>query len=345
MTEPIRFKFKYLDEEGNESGWSSKKGSFDGETLLLDGEDIPVIAVLKAQRRFNRLLLTVATGEEEPGMLAFAVTKGNVRLLLGAINATTSARWADMHQEALAKEGKAAGFRTHACPHCRSTIDLTDMPATPQVYCPYCETVITVQGSPASDEDQHRVCDECGYFAKPREFTVFYFYFLVFFWGYSSSKRYMCPTCMRSEAWKMFFGNLLFVIGFPFAVIQLLRVYLADKSVAAASHAGLGKANLLSRKGRVTDALQAYMTISQNATDSAGIRYNCGLTFLNADDMAPAIEQFDSALRLCSNHIPSFEALCHCYEASGQPDKLAELRKSWGIEEETPPAVAEPVPE
>ncbi len=34
--EPLRFKFKWLDDQGNEAGILSKKGSFDGKTLVLD---------------------------------------------------------------------------------------------------------------------------------------------------------------------------------------------------------------------------------------------------------------------------------------------------------------------
>ena len=59
MPETIRFKFKYLDDQGNETGFLSKKGSFDGERLELDSEEIPAVAILRATRRFNRIILAL----------------------------------------------------------------------------------------------------------------------------------------------------------------------------------------------------------------------------------------------------------------------------------------------
>ncbi len=332
---PITFEFRYLNDNGQETGFMAKRGSFDGETLRLGKEDIAIIAVLRADKRFDRIILTLLLDTGATTHAAFAVKSKNLWELLQALNKETSARWALLRQEQLDKEGAGQRLRTRLCPYCESTVDLTGFADTPQMYCNYCDTIATVGGTPPKNEPAHALCDSCGYFSRPREFSTFYFYFLPFIYGFRQGKRYVCPGCMRGEAWKMFFLNLPFVLGAPFALIQLCRVYFSDRMGGKSSFAGLDSANVQARKGNLEPAIRSYVEICKNVADYSGVRYNAGLALLAKGDFANATTQFENALALCCNHAPSYNKACACLERSGQAERLIDLRKSWGDDTRT----------
>ena len=58
----------------------------------------------------------------------------------------------------------------------------------------------------------------------------------------------------------MFFGNMLFVIGFPFAVMQLIRAY-GGGSALSRDFAGLDRANILAKNGKDDRAAILYEKI------------------------------------------------------------------------------------
>jgi hypothetical protein len=138
----------------------------------------------------------------------------------------------------------------------------------------------------------------------------------------------------------MLFSNLIFILGVPFALFQLARVYLVDKTGLKSSFSGLDKANLLARKGKMEQAVQRYVSICSEVSDYAGIRYNAGLALADSGDSHRAATQFENALSLCSNHSPSFRAACVCHKESRRPDLAAALLAMWDPEaaEEPPPA-------
>ena len=152
----IRFKYKELNDQGGEVGFLSKKGAFDGETLKLDVHVIPVEAIVSAHCRFNRIMLQLLQedGEVQPAIIA--ITGGDRRQLLAGINAASSARWAEMIRADLEQKGKGDRFYAETCPYCRATIDLTDVPESPQTYCRFCESIITSQGQAPEDEADYR---------------------------------------------------------------------------------------------------------------------------------------------------------------------------------------------
>ncbi len=327
---PIRFKFRFLDDNGREAGFLSKRGSFDGTNLELGKETVPIIAVLRADKRFDRILLTLLAEDGAVSHAAFAVKTKNLHELLTALNRETSARWAVLRQEQLDKEGGGEKLRFRLCPYCEATVDLTNFGETPQIYCNFCDTIATVQGTPPKHEPAHALCDDCGYFSRPREFSTFYFYFLLVIYGWRQGKRYVCPGCMRGEAWKMLFLNLPFLLGVPFALIQLFRVYFSDRIGWKSSFAGLDAANVKARKGKWEPAIRSYVEICRSVSDYSGIRYNAGLALLAKGDAVAAATQFENALALCCNHAPSYNNACTCLEQSGQTGRLGELRTLWG---------------
>ena len=325
---PIDFKFKWINEQGQETGFLSKKGHFDGETITLEKTEIPVVVIVRTETYDNRMVLQAIAGNE-PVVIAFTVSKPSARELKTAIDAARSVSWAKMHREKLEEEGRGHDYRHEQCPHCGATLILTEMPRTPQLYCHFCNTLATVDPTveALAGERDLRICDECGMFSKPRKFTVFYFYFLVFFYGWNYRSTWRCPACMRGDAWKMFFGNLPFVLGVPVALTQLGRSY--GGSVIG-PFAGLDTANIKARKGNALGALAGYRAILQRVSHSAGVKYNLGLALRQQKDTARAVEMFRLALEDCSNYVPAYHHLAACYQELGDTEDLAELKRIWG---------------
>ncbi len=325
----FQFKFKFLNSQGQEEGFFSKKGSFDGETLQLDNAAIPVSAIVHLDNRDNRVVLAVAQKEGDPATVLFAVTSGSVATLKAALGKARSAVWADLHQSELKAKGRGSEFHAVDCPHCQATIDLTGHRQSPQVNCEFCHTVGTLH-APNKEESQYRICDECGMFSKPRKFTIFYFYFLLVVYGWSSRSTWRCPACMRGDAWKMLFGNLIFVLGVPVAIVQLIRAY--GGADLSAMYKGLDSANIKARKGNLEGAIGEYRRILETYPNAAGIKYNIGLAFTQQNQLNEAAITLQAALNDCCNYRPAATLLAHCYTQLGREEDLAALKSEWGHE-------------
>ena len=127
----------------------------------------------------------------------------------------------------------------------------------------------------------------------------------------------------------MLFGNLLFVIGVPVAVVQLCRSY--GGAIGIGPFAGLDTANINAQKGNVIPALDGYRAILDRVPHSAGVKYNLGLALMNQNEIERAAETFRLALDDCSNYAPAYHSLAECYQRLGETDKLAELNRIWGV--------------
>ena len=341
--ELARFKFKYLTADGQEAGFLSKKGSFDGATLTLDNTPIPIEAVPRVAKRFNRLVLSILQQNGGVEQLAIAITGGSARKLGALLNRVTSARWAAMRREALTKKGEGHTFKSRQCPWCDATVELTGHDDSPQMFCPYCDSVVTWRADGPVEEADLHACDGCGLYARPREFTIMYFYFLLVVYGYRYRKVYRCDTCMRPEAWKMLLGNAPFVLGVPVALGQLWRVYTGKGK----SFAGLDAANALARRGQVDAAAQRYELIEQRLGHCATVRFNHGLAYANANRWDEAAGQFRAALDDCANFTPGYQALSHSLQQMGPAgaEELRQLREQWDDAPEEPGAAAKPAGE
>ena len=175
-------------------------------------------------------------------------------------------------------------------------------------------------------------------FARPIKFTTFYFVFLIVFYWVSHGSTWRCPACMRREAWKMFFGNLIFLLGVPVAIVQLIRSY--GGSSPGGAYKGLDKANIKARNGDLMGALQIYRSILERVSYSAGLKYNIGLALLQQNDLERAAESFRISLEDCSNYVPAYQLLGPLYEDLGEQEKLEELKRMWE-DEETPEQAAD----
>jgi hypothetical protein len=325
----LQFKFKFINAQGHEEGFFSKKGTFDGEMLRLDQAAFPVGAILHLDNRDNRVVMSIAQTSGIPVTIMFSVTSGSVTALKAAIGKARSALWAKIRREELRAKGREHEFHAVECPHCEATVDLTGFRQSPQVSCEFCHT-ISDPDTPQKDETHYRLCDECGMFSKPRRFTIFYFYFLLVVYGWSSRTTWRCPACMRGDAWKMLFGNLIFILGVPVALIQLIRAY--GGADLKSMYRGLDSANIKARKGNLEGAIGEYRRILEQNPHAAGIKYNIGLAFTQQNQLDSAAITLESALNDCCNYRPAARLLVDCYSKLGQENKVADLNAEWGMD-------------
>lgn len=326
-----RFKFRWINEDGAEVGIRRQAGSFDGQTLKLDDVEVPVVAIIQTAHREDRMIIGVVTEDEQVASILFAVTGIDAETLKTEIDVVRSAVWAEIHQQDLEDRGLGYTCRIAECRHCGATLVLSKMPTTTQLYCNFCDSLTTLDDTLPTLPREHKfkICDECGMFSKPQKFTIFYFYFLLVVYGFRSRTTWRCPACMRGDAWKMFFGNLPFVVGLPVAIMQLVRSY--GSSLGRGNSGGLDTANLLARKGDAMGAFQRYRAILEHVPHSAGIKYNLALALLTQEDIPRAADTLEAALQDCSNYGPAFGLLKQCYEELGEDQKLARLLKQWDL--------------
>lgn len=336
----IDFKFRLLDDNGNETGFfRSKRGSFDGEILRLEEAKIAADSMYNVTVRDKFMSVTYMTDQGEIEGLAFSVYKTDIKELKQSIDISRSDKIAQREQQRLIEAGQADGFRTEICPHCQATISLNNLPQTPQTFCDFCETLFTVDGHldqnslDRDDEKTHRLCDDCGMYAHPRRFSIFYFYFLLVVYGWSYRKTYRCPGCMRGDAWKMFFVNMFGVLGLPVAVMQLVRSYFPGGSKGGKLK-GLDNANVLANKGKIEKALDSYESLMDSLPLNAGLKYNIGSGLATKGDFAHAEPMYQMSLEDCANYWPSLQGLLACYQMQEKTDELNQLRLRYGVQAE-----------
>ncbi len=336
---PIRFKFRWVDDDGNETGFfSNKKGSFDGQELVLDDIEIPAANIISMEVYEERLAVAFTVGDMGDTAM-FRVYKVRAADLKRAVDVVRSATWAEMTREKMVEQGRGGSFRTETCRQCTATLDVSDMPETPQVYCHFCDSLTTTGQGGLPNEHEFGLCEECQMYSKPKRFTIFYFYFLLVIWGFSSRVTYRCPACMRGEAWKMLFGNLLFLLGIPVAIVQLFRCY--GGKITGNVVAELDAANLRARKGDMLGALQGYQKVLEQVPFAAGVKYNLALALTEQNEIERAAETLELAFEDCANYAPAYSRLFDCYEHLGEEAKLQELRRIWGDDHEEATAVDE----
>jgi hypothetical protein len=331
---PLKFKFHFLNPQGQSTTMLARKGSFDGETLILDARSIPVRDLHFVARREQRLVLTVPISATEAEVITLSCSSKKQAVgLKEALDVVRSRYFAEQHRQELAKAGREGSYRDAECGLCGAVILLSDMAATPQLYCPYCDSLQTVQddGDRPANETQFRICESCHMFSRPEKFTIFYFWFVIVAYGIWTQEHWTCQACMRGKAWKMLWGNLIFVAGVPFALYQLGRAY--SGSIIGGAFRGLDTGNVKAIKGDIPGALQQYRAILERVPHSAGIKFNLGQALLMQQNFDQAARSFEAALQDCANYVPAYAQLRQLYSHLGQNEKLQQLDREWGAAE------------
>ena len=326
----LLFKYQLINEAGQPTGWLSKKGSFDGEQIHLDGESFPATSIVMTLLVKKVFVFVVDDQVQEPRTISLVMHSGNTQLLKTEVDRIRSADQVAKLEAAWRANGQMGPFRKEMCPNCAATLDLSHFDATPQIFCDYCDTIYTVPKQPETpaNESEYRLCEHCGMYSRPRKFTEFYFYFLFVVYGWWTNDSMRCPACMRGTAWRMLAVNFLFVLGIIPAVYQLIRAYASDKVSGVFS--GLHAANLKATKRNYSAATKIYQSILERLPLAAGIHYNLGLALVQNKEWERACSAFELSLDDCSNYRYAAGGLMHCYETLGRTTELAAMQQQWG---------------
>lgn len=335
MTEAMTFKFKFLDSDGQEDSFLAKKGALSPEGLVLGDESLPIEALGKASLHSKKYILLALNSSDEPVNIGLAITKGCAADLVRAMNALSSARLAKHYKEAIKESGEGGVFRFARCPHCRATVNLSDLPTTDQTACGYCDRLFSPENKAVPAEADFSLCEHCGYYGRVETRTMFYFYFLIFLWGFQSDALTACSVCAQKKNGWMVMANLLFILGLPNALYQwgrCLRAIEFDRS----EFGGLEKANQLAEKGKVDEAVAYYDRLTRNLSLAGGVHYNKGRALLMHQRGEEALAALEQALAQCSNYFPALQLLMEAYASCGRHEQLAALKKRYGIDAPAP---------
>ena len=336
---PLRFKFHFVNKNGQQTGFLRKKGFFDGTTIHLATATLPIHAVAKAIIRKNRLAFIFVTQSGQFDAITIQLGGPMLRTLHSAVNVVASAAQAETHRKSLEAKGRGGEYRIELCPYCHCVIDRSGLPDSPQTYCAFCDTVGTLvpHAHTPTDEKTFHHCAMCELYSQPTMFTTLYVYFLLVIYGYQYQTRYMCHSCMRSEAWKMVGVNLFFVIGFPFAVYQLVRAY-AGGSALSKTFAGLDNANTALKARQFERAAAQYQKILARVeglpqpVSLAGVKYNLALAFHRHGQFDAAAALYENVLADCANYVNAAQGLLDCYTRLNRTEDKAKLLKQWSDE-------------
>jgi hypothetical protein len=329
------FKFKYLNDRGQEHGLWAKKGEVRDGSLVLEGRAIPMAAIAHTLVRRNRLLLTVFTGPNQTSAFVMALHSGPkggkvfAEGLKQEIDRAFTAQQAAFRLEALRKEGRAGAFRVQQCPSCDATIDLSGFALSPQVYCRSCDTVSSPPGEAPADEANYHRCEKCGYYSRPAVFATTVVVFLIAAASWWSRQLFICHGCMRREGWVVLGKNLPTLVGAPFALPNLLRAYFGG-SARSKTFAGLDTANQHARAGRVDRAEPLYQAILTRTRHAAGVHHDRALARARAGDWTGCLDAIHAAWADCSNYAPALPLALQALQALGRASEAEALHTRWG---------------
>ncbi|PKK88650.1 MAG: hypothetical protein CVV64_17830 [Candidatus Wallbacteria bacterium HGW-Wallbacteria-1] len=315
MNTDLKFKFNFIDANGNTRFFLTKHGKLNDKSLELHEWNIDLSHIADTATRDNRLIIQL--GREfrpAPGLqdylldgcaLVAEIYGADARELEKNIDRVSSKTDAAKVQAALEQEGRGDQFKVCKCSNCKATVNISELPESEFIYCRYCESVLTLAGKVVTNGDQYRLCEECGMFSRVQNYTEFYFYFLLVVYGYSYKKRFMCDNCAGSMFWKMLLYNFLFIIG----IIPTMAVLYKSLVGRDSALAELGKANTLAAKGRFTEADQKFRNLRGKLSSHPGILYNMSMGHFRGNDGTFGGKLLLESMKSCSNFLPTMELI------------------------------------
>lgn len=330
----LQFRFRWKDRPAQFDSPSKMResGHVNGQELALSHARFLRSQIVDANRFEDLLSLTIEDEEHGFFNIVIQVHDNKATELFRYLNIQLSKQKAKKKIEALAEEPGEILVREILCPHCQATLVLEGS-VSPQFYCQYCETITTEidLDDTKISEQEYRLCERCQMYSRPRKFTVFFFYFLVYFGGIHHKSIQCCPACFRKTAWMMLVGNLPFILGIPVAIVQLHRCYYG--AIRKGPFRGLHEANAHLRKGQTDRALNAYEEILERHPLSAGVKYNVAVGLSEQGDTEHAVQMLELALDDCSNYLPAQERLVEIYLASGDDRRAFETMQRFRMDE------------
>jgi hypothetical protein len=330
MSTPVPFKFRFV--RGSQTtGLFATKGRVEGDLLHLGEDPLSMDQILKVEVRDNRLILVLNEGVQLTGQLATESVDGRVlvievykvspRVLEQSIERVCSAAAAREHREQLEAEGRGHEYKDVTCPDCQATIDLTGVPKSPYVYCAFCDSIFRSETRAlATRGESYRVCEECELFDRVRDYTEFYFYFLIIFYGFSYKRRFVCDNCAGRLFWRTFLWNFLFLLGIPSSIwIKVKSMTGRDPQLRE-----LARANALAQNGDVEGAEQVYQRMEGNLAEHPGLKLNRTYAHLEGGDFEGAMVCLQESLEACPNYLPALSVAHRVEQAVARTKAAAE---------------------
>ena len=317
----LEFKFRYV-QNGQAVGLGAGKATASDHAINLNGEEISYENILDTSNRDNRLILLLAPSTplgpktqkrlQENRYIVIDVSKVPAIELKKHIDLLSSSIHTERRRQKLASEGKENLFRAATCPHCKATVDLTDFENSSYTFCRFCGSIFNNSHQIVSNGDVYQICDECNMYDRVRGYSVFTFYFLVIFYGYSLKRRFVCDTCATKLAQRTLLINLLFLLGVPSAIYMWIKAQTGREP----HFQELAKANKLARKGNYQEADEIYDRLFAQFPDHPGLLMNKGLGHLHGKDGSGGTGFLGRSVRSCANYLPSIQIIHNIQQAA-----------------------------
>ncbi|MFB2922651.1 MULTISPECIES: hypothetical protein [Aerosakkonema] len=317
----LSFKFRFV-ENGNAQGLFSQKAiATDREIILGTTTTLFYEQITDTLVRDKRLVIvwdSPLSGEIEASsnsvnnyVYVLEVYNVNPQNLKKHIDQVSSRKRTENNKSFLRESGQYHLFRSATCPECQATIDLSDHQRTSYIYCRFCQSIFKENQPAITKGEKYCVCDECQMFNRVQSYTEFYFYFLVFVYGFYAKSRYVCDNCANSIFWKTFWLNLIFLIGVPTSVWVKIKSSIGrDRYLKQ-----LPKANAISLKGKYQKAEHFYNQMYQQYPEHPGLLMNEGLGHLIGNNVTTGMRCFERSLRSCANYYPVITLLHRLQES------------------------------
>lgn len=310
-TETPVFQFKHFS-NGQAIGLKAQDGSVSQAGITLGDHTIPMTDILGTTVRGNVLVFAVNEAAIMDDKLAKRINRGALVVQIykldaieveKAIDRHSSQQKAQVRQQQMQLDGTGEQFRSHVCPNCTSTIDVTDFDQSSSVFCGYCETVFSNSGQIETLGYDYKTCQDCGGFDRNREYTFFQFFFIVIAYAYNHSKHYLCDACAHTKAKRSLLTNSIFLLGVP----QAIRNIRKSQTNREDGLEELGNLNAAAIQGDIQEATDTKARLNPMFQEHPGVLYNMGLANLRSGDTSNAKAWFSQSLNQCSNYSPSLQ--------------------------------------
>lgn len=304
------FKFNYCA-GGRPTGFLASKGAVTEAGLDLGGHVLPYDAIRDTTTRDQRLVLTVAPRETpvplqvtqklEGQFLVLAISGSTANKVERLIDRFASKGEVERVRRQLQEQGEAHLFRCSECPQCQAQINLSGLPESKFIYCRFCDSLFGPGLAGVRTTHELRTCDQCGYYDRVQGYGEFYFYFLLFVYGFRHSRQHFCDDCGAALANKLLLYNLIFVLGVPNALYCAVRA----RTGKSEQFRPLAQANKLAKKGKLDEADEVYERILRMVPGHPGVRYNQAMARAIHGQAEPAAALLNDCLSNCPNYQPA----------------------------------------